>query len=68
METYVLKRNNRRRRRSYVVEPSSSVDMYVQVIIVSFMLLLLGALVGFLGFPLLFEELVQRVSEKGNTV
>lgn len=65
MKTYASKRNNLPRRRSYVVEPSSAVDMYVQVIIVSFMLLLLGALIGFLGFPLLFEELVQRVSKKG---
>lgn len=38
--------------------------MYVQVIIVSFILLLLGALIGFLGFPMLFKELIQRVSSE----
>ncbi|KAL7736287.1 hypothetical protein ACLKA6_002956 [Drosophila palustris] len=34
--------------------------MYLKVIIVSFVVLLLGALIGFLGFPLLFQELVKR--------
>ncbi|KAH8394614.1 hypothetical protein KR222_000056 [Zaprionus bogoriensis] len=34
--------------------------MYLKVIVVSFLLLLLGAVVGFLGFPLVFEELVRR--------
>lgn len=38
--------------------------MYLQVLIVSFMLVLLGALLGFLGFPLLFEELVKQVSQE----
>lgn len=36
--------------------------MYLKVIIVSFVVLLLGALIGFLAFPLLFKELVKRVS------
>ncbi|XP_030557984.1 sensory neuron membrane protein 1-like [Drosophila novamexicana] len=34
--------------------------MYLKVIIVSFVVLLLGALIGFLAFPLLFKELVKR--------
>lgn len=62
----VLNRNNTRKRSSDDVEPSSAVEMYLQVLIVSFVLVLLGALVGFLGFPMLFEELVKRVSQKGN--
>ena len=36
--------------------------MYLKVLIVSFLVLLLGALIGFLGFPMLFQELVKRVS------
>lgn len=62
----VLNRNNTRKRRSDDIEPSSIVEMYLQVLIVSFVLVLLGALVGFLGFPLLFEELVKRVSQEEN--
>lgn len=62
----VLNRNNTRKRRSDDVEPSTAVAMYLQVLIVSFVLVLLGALVGFLGFPLLFEELVKRVSQEEN--
>ncbi|XP_070066704.1 sensory neuron membrane protein 1 [Drosophila virilis] len=34
--------------------------MYLKVIIVSFVVLLLGALIGFLAFPMLFKELVKR--------
>ncbi|XP_034102036.1 sensory neuron membrane protein 1-like [Drosophila albomicans] len=34
--------------------------MYLKVVVVSFVVLLLGALIGFLAFPMLFQELVKR--------
>lgn len=64
LKTCVLNRDNRRRTQSDDVESFRAVEMYLQVLIVSFMLALLGALVGFLAFPLLFEELVKRVSQE----
>ncbi|XP_030240212.1 sensory neuron membrane protein 1-like [Drosophila navojoa] len=36
------------------------VKMYLKVMIVSFVIVLLGALIGFLAFPMIFKQLIKR--------